>query len=349
MTVRFRFSIAVLALALGGLGAFAQQSAPAPLVRDQAIHLNVVVTDHSGNRISGLKVQDFSLLDNKMPKPLASFRELNGKGNGEAPVHVLIVVDAVNTPFSAVAYQRDQIVKYLRGNEGHLANPTTFAVLTDLGTRLYNGSSMDGNSLADALEHADIGLREIRRSEGFYGAEDRTTLSLNALHEIISSEEKAPGRKLVLWVSPGWPLLSGVQVELDNKQQQQIYQNIVSFSTQLREAHVTLYSVNSWGAGESIGRELYYEDFLTGVSKPGQTQLGNLGLQVLATQSGGLVLNSSDVKGMLQDCVADAGSSYEVSFVPAKAEHPDEYHQLSIQVDKPGVTARTRQNYYAQP
>ena len=349
MLVRVRFSIAAFALVLGGRGAYAQQSTPAPLARDQAISLNVVVTDHAGNRISGLKAQDFSLLDNKTSKTFASFRELQGKAEGGTPVPVLIVVDAVNTPFSAVAYQRDQIAKYLRGNEGRLVNPTTFAVLTDKGTNLYNGTSMDGNALADALEHADIGLQEIRRSEGFYGAEDRTTISLNALREIIAYEEKVPGRKMVLWVSPGWPLLSGAEVELDNKQQKQIYQDIVSFSTQLREARVTLYSINSWGANESLGRALYYEDFLSGVSKPSQTQLGNLGLQVLAAQSGGLVLNSSDVKGMLQDCVADVGSSYEITFVPAKAEHPDEYHQLSIQVDKPGVTARTRQNYYAQP
>jgi VWFA-related protein len=349
MPARVCFSIAVLALALGGPGADAQQSNAAPLAKNQTVRLNVIVADHSGNRISGLKAQDFSLLDNKMPKAIASFRELNGRSESEAPVHVLIVVDAVNTPFSAVAYQRDQIAKYLRGNEGRLLNPTTFAVLTDKGTNLYNGTSMDGNMLADALEHADVGLQEIRRSEGFYGAEDRTTISLNALREIIAYEEKVPGRKMVLWVSPGWPLLSGAGVELDNKQQKQIFQSIVSFSTQLREARVTLYNINSWGANEALGRALYYEDFLAGVSKPGQTQFGNLGLQVLAVHSGGLVLNSSDVKGMLQNCVADVGASYEVTFAPVKAERPDEYHQLSIQVDKPGVTARTQQSYYAQP
>lgn len=37
----------------------------------------------------------------------------------------------------------------------------------------------------------------------------------------------------MLWVSPGWPLLSGRRVETDSKQQQQIFGNIVGLSTQL--------------------------------------------------------------------------------------------------------------------
>ena len=123
----------------------------------------------------------------------------------------------------------------------------------------------------------------------------------------------------------------------------------MDFSTQLREAHVTLDAVNSWGADESLLHALYYEDFLKGVSKPDQAQLGNLALQVLAAQSGGLVLNSSDVVGNLQKCVDDAGVSYDVSVPAAPTERHDEYHELSVRIDKPGLTTRTRAGYYAQP
>jgi len=136
-------------------------------------------------------------------------------------------------------------------------------------------------------------------------------------------------------------------VTLDDKQQQQIYKNIVEYSTQLRDAGITLDSVNSWGAGESVGRASYYMEFLNGVSKPGETQLGDLGLQVLATQSGGLVLNTSDVVGTLTQSVADADDYYEVSFAPAHSEKPNEYHRLQVVVS--GLKTRTRQSYYAQP
>ena len=78
--------------------------------------------------------------------------------------------------------------------------------------------------------------------------------------------------------------------------------------------------------------------------------MGDLSLQVLAIQSGGLALSSSnDVTSMLQNCLADAEAYYEMSFDPAPADHRDEYHNLVIQVSKPGLTARTRTGYYAQP
>jgi hypothetical protein len=38
-----------------------------------------------------------------------------------------------------------------------------------------------------------------------------------------------------------------------------------------------------------------------------------------------------------------------VSFEASPADRRDEYHSLEIKVDKPGLTARTRQGYYAQP
>ena len=346
MPLGARFVVSVLVFLLGVQVVSGQQSSSPKPSTDRMIHLNVVVTDSSGRRVGGLTQQDFTLLDNKNQRPLTSFVETK---ENEPPVQLLIVVDAVNTPYTAVGYQREQIEKYLRANEGHLTIATNFAVLTDKGVQLYNNPSKDGMALSSALEHEEIGLRVNGRSEGFYGAEDRVTLSLNALRDIAAYEAKLPGRKLVAWVSPGWALLSGPRLDLDNNQEKQIFGNIVDFSTQLREARVTLDAVNSWGADESLLRALYYEDFLKGVSKPDQAQLGNLALQVLAAQSGGLVLNSSDVVGNLQKCVDDAGVSYDVSVPAAPTERHDEYHELSVRIDKPGLTTRTRAGYYAQP
>jgi len=330
-----------LGLALPACPLHSQQVVSQDAKTGGVIHLDVVVTDRSSKVASGLAKERFKVLDNGVPRELLSFNEVTKPSN---PVSVLIVIDAVNTPYTALSYQRDQIMKYLRANEGQLAHPTSFAIVTDKGVQMAKGTSKDGISLASALEHADIGLRVIGRSQGFYGAEDRLTISLNALREIVGFEKNEPGRKLVAWVSPGWPLLSGVNINLDNKQEQRIYTDIAAFSTRMRNAGVTLYSVNSWGPGEALGRADYYEEFLDGISKPNKAELGNLGLQVLAAQSGGLVLNSSDVVGMLQQSVADADDYYEISFEPIPSEKPIEYHRLQVEVD--GLKTRTRQNYY---
>ena len=75
-----------------------------------------------------------------------------------------------------------------------------------------------------------------------------------------------------------------------------------------------------------------------------------MALGVIATQSGGLALDSSkDIAAQLQECIADAVVYYEISFVPPLSDRPNEYHQLEVHVAKPGLTARTRQGYYTQP
>jgi hypothetical protein len=97
-------------------------------------------------------------------------------------------------------------------------------------------------------------------------------------------------------------------------------------------------------------RTTEYMQFSKAVKTARQVQRGNLALQVLAYQSGGRVLNSSnDVAGEIATCVADASGFYVISFEGLAGDGPNEYHALEIKIDKPGLAARTRSGYYAQP
>lgn len=310
------------------------------------IDIDVVVTPKSGPPVADLNKEDFSVLDNKTRQQITSFRAFSGS---QAPVQVILVVDAVNVPYDRIAYERGEIDKFLHANGGRLPHPVKLAFFTDNGLQLQQDFATDGNELSSSLNQYAVGLRNIRRSSQFQ-ASDRFQLSINALRSLVGGIAKSPGRKMVLWVSPGWPLLSGPGIYLDAKQQNQLFATIVDLSTQLREGHVTLYSVDPIGAGEGVGRAFYYESFTKGVSKPGQVQVGDLSLQVIAKQSGGLVLTgSNNLAGFLQQCMADSEAYYKMSFTPAASEHRDEYHHIDVQVDKPGLTARTRDGYYAQP
>jgi VWFA-related protein len=139
-------------------------------------------------------------------------------------------------------------------------------------------------------------------------------------------------------------------VDLDAKQVQQLYSEIVDTSTLLRNGNITLYSVDSLGPGENVERTDYYQSFLKPVTKPGQAELGDLGLQVLAVQSGGQAVGpSNDISHLLERCMADTTAYYELSFDAPPAEHRNEYHSLQIKLSQPGLTARTRTGYYGQP
>ena len=145
--------------------------------------------------------------------------------------------------------------------------------------------------------------------------------------------------------------LSGPNVNLRRKEEESLFHSITSISTALRQARITLYSIDPVGVADAGGfRTYYYESFLKGVSKPEKAQAGDLALQVIAVQSGGRVLNSSnDISTEIATCVADANASYVLSIAPGVVEHAEEYHPLAVTVSNANLTARTRAGYYTQP
>jgi VWFA-related protein len=354
MFTHTRLAFVLAALMLGAVAASSQQdgsptkSVPTQPVND-TVFLDVVVTPKSGPPVSGLQQQDFTVLDNKTPVTLNSFQALRGREN---PIEVVLVIDDVNTGVEHVAYDRSEIDKFLRADGGHLAHPMALAFLTDSGIQVQEGFSSDGNALSTALDQHSVGLHSINRASGIYGAAERFDISLRALHELAEREAARPGRKLIVWFSPGWPLLSGPAVteQMTAKQEQQIFDNVVNLSTLLRRGRITLYSIDPLGTADFAGRAFHWESFVKGVSKLSQVEYGDLALQVIAVQSGGLALNTgNDINAYLQQCLADTQAYYELSFAPPVDQKRDEYHHLEVRVAKPGLLARTRQGYYSMP
>jgi VWFA-related protein len=347
MSLKTRICLAFILAGLGAAGSPAQQPVQAgPGAGGGQIVLDVVAGPKSGRPVADLQQQDFTVLDNKAPQTITSFKAVTGR---EAKLEVTVVIDAVNADPQIISVARIEIDKFLRVEGGHLTYPTTIAIVTDKGVQMLDNFSTDGNALSAALDKDEIALRDINGSSGYYGATERLQYSLGGLTQLITSEAARPGRKIMLWVSPGWPLLSGPNTTLDSKQQREIFGNVVSVTNQLRQGRVTLYSVNPLGTAESVGRASYYQEFLKGVSKPSQVNVANLGLPVLAIQSGGKAIDlSNDVAGSLQECLADTVPYYEIGFSAPPSAKADEYHQIEIKVGKSGLTARTRQGYYSQ-
>jgi VWFA-related protein len=328
----------------------AQEPIPAPKPAPASttdIHLAVVVdAKHDQPVEQVLPESAFTLLDNGVSRPIKSFRHVAS----DAPVRVLIVIDAVNAGYTTVAYERQELEKFLSANNGQLARPTALAILTDKGLQIQPASTRDGKAIMAALDAQTSSLRIIGRGAGFYGAEERLDISLNTLRTLIAKESEVPGRKLIVFVSPGWALLSGPHIELSGKQQQGIFEHIAELTNRLQQANITLYAVDPRGNSQPIQSRFYYQEFLKGVSKPQQADIADLSLQVLATHSGGLVLNSNNnIDELVKRAVDDAAQYYELTFTPAPGDQPNEYHSLEIKLAQPGLTARTQQAYYAQP
>ncbi len=324
--------------------------APAPPLvppTDRRITLDVVVTDHSGKPVSGLQQQDFTLLDNKKPQAIASFLEATGTGpNPDPPFTAMVIVDGVNNTYQQVAFLRGQLTAYVKRGGGELPMPLSLDFLTDA-SQNQTAATRDGNAVAASLNSANLGLRTLVRSQGFYGAAERTDISQRSLQQLVTTESNQPGRKLLVWLGHGWPYLEGPNVELSSNNQKALFQDIVWLSTMLRQARITLYSVDT---EEGMSQSFYFEQFLKGVSSAKSVQLGDLTLQVLAVQTGGEVLNrSNDLPDSITQCLQDAKTYYTLTFDSPAANYPDEYHSLQVKIGKPHLNVRTRTGYYAQP
>jgi VWFA-related protein len=326
-----------------------QATATSAANSSRRITLDVVVTEKSGKPVGGLTQSDFTLFDNKQQQKIVSFQAVEGP-TADPPPEVILLIDEVNTSFQNVAHIRDQVKRFLGQNGGQLAQPVSVIFFADSGTNMQN-ASRDGNALAAAIDQSNTALRTSRPSQGIYGAAERIQMSLRALNSIAAYEAMRPGKKMLVWMSPGWAFLSGPAIQFTAKDRQTFFNTIVGVSNALLRARITLYSIDPLGASEAGGiRTSYYQEFLKPVPSASQAESGDLALQVLAQQSGGRVFSSNnDLTRLIASCAADAEAWYVLSFDAPPADGPNEFHALSIKIDKPGLTARTRIGYYDQP
>ncbi len=307
------------------------------------IKLDVVVTDRSGKPVAGLEPNDFTLLDNGEPEKILSFRAFDGiTARPDPPVEVILVIDSLNLPFNQISFAKGEVERFLRRNNGHLAQPVSIFLLSNAGLSSLPQASTDGNALADEIIRGTWQTPAFHVSQTSPGNEQlfktsgkghpSPNPSLRSLGSIVLEERRRPGRKLLFWLSPGWPVWD------------KAFDEITEFSTRLREARITLWT---WPYPD---RDSTYLGFLTPVRPAEKVQPGHLALDVLAIQSSGGVLGtSSNLEGMIRKCIEDESVFYTLTFDPPLTKEVDEYHDLKVTVGKPHLTALTRTGYYNEP
>jgi VWFA-related protein len=322
---------------------------PASDAAEGRIRLDVAVTDKAGKPVTGLNRSDFTLLDNGQSSAIVSFSAFDAADSRPVPpVQIILVIDTINHKAHQVPDVQPDVIKFLRQDGGHLAQPVSVYRVTERGLFVTPQPSTDGNELADELSH-QTRLHEVPlektgfsfQNSSFQNQSLDLQTALGALGSIVLIERRKPGRKLLVWVGYG-----GIVGE-------DSFDWITEFSTRIREARITLSSVTLWqdSANHTKANTRWaYELFLSAVKSASQAIAGNLALEVLAAQSGGSVSeDTSDMARMIDKCVEDASAFYTVTFNPPQTDHPDEYHDLKIEVAKPGLVAHTSTGYYDQP
>ena len=324
-----------------------QQQPPAT---PPTVTLDVAVTSHSGKVIPGLTQTNFTVLDNGKPQQILSFRAVEAPVT-DPPTQVILLIDSVNNSITNVAYERDQIAIFLRRSGPTLPLPLSFIFFSDSGAEIQQAPSTSTEVLLADLKQMETKLHTIPRNDGVYAAAERVDLSLNTAGQIATKEQAIPGRKLLIWLSPGWPYLSGAEVNMSAHDQQNIFSNLVALSAVFERARITLYNIDPLGVADAGSfRTSYFEEFIKGVPSAQKVQQGNLALQVLVLHSGGKVINTgSNIADEISSCLADASAFYVITVPRAVAETPNSLHTIQVKLSDSKLQARTLFGYYAQP
>ncbi len=320
-----------------------------PVVREGLFSIDVVVADSAGRLVSDLAPWDFTLLDNGQPSRIRTL--YNARAAHEPVPELIFVLDAVNLSPQQLTQTESAISRFLRQNSGHLEFPCFLYRLTRDGLFSSLRPVTDGALLEEELEQKRslwTVWRSGRNSEhasrgSWVGRSQRNPLSLSALGSIAIGQRDIPGHKVVVWIGPGWPVLGSADSDFDE---------ITELSTRLREARITLDSITMWPNPEAPAFD--YRIYLQPPLSQKDMQPGKMALQVIATHTGGLVLDSSgglnrDLDREIERCVEEVRSFYTLTFNPPHTYQMDEFHDLRVQVARPALTVRSPTGYYNEP
>jgi VWFA-related protein len=136
--------------------------------RTELVLIPTLVTDKSGNHISGLKKEDFTVLENGAEQKIATFEEITSKaqrpshpnkanefsnslaGDPSARRITIVVLDLINTPFVAQASGRQELLRYLTQSLD-VREPTALYTLTRSGLQVIHDFTTDPRILVAAL------------------------------------------------------------------------------------------------------------------------------------------------------------------------------------------------------
>jgi VWFA-related protein len=141
-------------------------------LRTELVLIPTVVTDKSGNHITGLKKEDFTVLENGAEQKVTTFEEVSSTPNTFTRPDVpnefsnsvaadpssrritLIVLDFINTRFADQATAREELLKYLTQSVD-VREPTALYTLDRTGIHVIHDFTTDPRILVAALHEVN--------------------------------------------------------------------------------------------------------------------------------------------------------------------------------------------------
>ena len=252
--------------------------------------------------------------------------------------------------------------------ENILANPTTgaaaqLAVRNALTNPLptistdplwaANAASQDvsvqlGNAL---ITQADL-IKGLRFASSLSDGMD----AMDALHQLVRSQERLPGRKIVLYLADGLAFPIHRRDAVDNLISYANRSGVSFYTLDTRGLNVDDPMMEALAAQRRTGAEsatqvdphfAHFEDDDIELTAVASRQLA---MRELAESTGGFaVTNTNEIAAPMQHIMEDIRTHYELAYSPTSTNYDGHFRKIEVRISRPKINIQTRKGYYAVP
>ncbi len=348
------------ALLLLPLALCAQPSTdPAIVIRSTTnlVQIHVVAEDAQGRPIPNLTRANFQLFADGKPQPLTFFeidpdpalkpRPADPAPETTDPAYALVLLDWINTRYVdrlraqdhllqllTAAPPRQHLALYLLSREPQLLQDFTSDRETLLAAiRAIPLGFVDDDSIPRSPFDARTGTpapRRLTAEEQIFAYQTKANHSLRAFDTMADRLSLIPGRKSLLWLSPGFPMaIDGKLVPGAQPAEMSFFHEIEKSLARLNRADISVYAIDPRGLD------------VAGRGFPAT-------LTEFAARTGGTAFfDRNDLATGMRLALEDSQTGYTLGFTVPPREAPG-FHEIRVRVNRSAIRLRYRESYRLQ-
>ncbi len=227
-----------------------------------------------------------------------------------------------------------------------------------------NGAATNGNNMMTSQANALMAQMMLQMLQGQQGmAEiDWGRSSIYALLNAVKEQYRLPGRKTILYFTPGFRVPQGME---------QGFKNVISIANR---SNVSFYAIDTRGVG--AGGNQGASDMLNSAAASSREQAQSTGYQAvrpdqvkafdtamessrantqvtlsdLSESTGGfLISNTNDLKAPLRRLNEDIETYYEISYLPEIQKYDGTFRKVVVKSARADLRIQSRSGYFALP